>query len=226
MPPMPNEEDRRHALALTPVSRETLERLDRVVALLLTWQSTTNLIASSTIPYLWTRHIADSLQLLDVLPDARTWVDMGSGAGFPGLVLAIALAGKPGACAHLVESNAKKSAFLREAIRVAACPAVVHHMRIEDFLGRFAGTADAVTARALSPLKVLIDQSVTLISKGALGVFPKGQDASSELAEANKYWSMKSTVVPSRTDQRSSILVIHSADKVQKVNKGIKVNRV
>src|SRR6266853_2822513 len=92
-PTAPAAADRARALALTPVSRETLERLDRFVALLLQWQQTTNLIAPSTAPQLWTRHIADSLQLLDLAPEARTWVDLGSGGGFPGLVLACALAG-------------------------------------------------------------------------------------------------------------------------------------
>src|ERR1700704_5018950 len=110
--------DRARALALTPVSRETSERLDRFVELLLTWQRTTNLIAASTIPHLWTRHVADSLQLLELAPDARVWIDLGSGGGFPGLVIACALADKPGALIHLVESNAKKAAFLREAQRV------------------------------------------------------------------------------------------------------------
>src|SRR5213592_406039 len=110
--------DRARALALTPVSRETLERLERFVALLLQWQQTTNLIAPSTVPQLWTRHIADSLQLLDLAPEARTWVDVGSGGGFPGFVIACALAGDPSAAVHLVESNMKKAAFLREAQRV------------------------------------------------------------------------------------------------------------
>src|SRR5437016_2968555 len=114
---VPIEADRERALTLTPVSRETLERLDAFVALLLRWQHKTNLIAPSSVPVLWTRHIADSLQLLDVVPGARNWIDLGSGAGFPGLILATALAGAPGAAVHLIESNAKKAAFLREAVR-------------------------------------------------------------------------------------------------------------
>ena len=89
--------DRARALALTPVSRETSERLDVFVALLLSWQRATNLIAASTIPHLWTRHIADLLQLLDLAPGARVWADLGSGGGFPGLMIAIALADQPGA---------------------------------------------------------------------------------------------------------------------------------
>src|SRR5215204_5139450 len=112
--------DKAAALALTPVSRETEARLDRYVDLLLEWQAKTNLVAPSTLPNLWTRHISDSLQLLDVFPSAKIWVDFGSGGGFPGVVLACALAETRGANVHLVERNAKKAAFLREAVRVTS----------------------------------------------------------------------------------------------------------
>src|SRR5262245_52867962 len=105
--------DRERALALTPVSRETLERLDRFVALLLTWQRTNSLIAPSTVSHLWTRHIADSLQLLDLAPHARVWVDLGAGGGFPGLVIACARAGQPGAHVHLLDSHPHTAALLR-----------------------------------------------------------------------------------------------------------------
>src|SRR5690349_1056938 len=103
--------DKAAALALTPVSRETEARLDRYVALLRQWQAKTNLVAPSTLPNLWTRHIADSLQLLALAPTARIWVDLGSGGGFPGVVLACVLAETPGARVHLVERNSKKTAF-------------------------------------------------------------------------------------------------------------------
>src|SRR5690242_21848794 len=112
------------ALALTPVSRETEERLDRFIELLGQWQTKTNLVAPSTLGHLWTRHVADSLQLLALRPNAKAWIDLGSGGGFPGVVLACALAEQPGAVVHLVERNAKKAAFLREAIRVTASPGV------------------------------------------------------------------------------------------------------
>src|SRR5207302_5558028 len=114
--------DRAAALALTPVSRETEARLDRYVELLLAWQAKTNLVAPSTLPNLWTRHISDSLQLLTLAPSAKAWMDLGSGGGFPGVVLACALAETPGASVHLVERNAKKAAFLREALRVTSSP--------------------------------------------------------------------------------------------------------
>lgn len=204
--------DRAHALALTPVSRETSERLDRFVELLLRWQRRTNLIAPSTVSRLWTRHVADSLQLLDLVPQARVWVDLGSGAGFPGLVIATALAGEPGAMVHLVESNTKKAAFLREAQRATGAPATVHLQRIEDFAASFQGRLDAVTARAVAPLKSLLDQCFSLLGKsGATGLFPKGQHAELELADAAaqmESWNMRATLAPSRTDPAGRIVVI------------------
>ena len=200
--------DRARALALTPVSRETLERLDRFVALLLQWQRTTNLIAPSTVPQLWTRHIADSLQLLDLAPDARTWVDLGSGGGFPGLVLACALAGRSGVAVHLIESNSKKAAFLREATRVTGAPAVVHGVRIESFAASFGGRAEVITARALAPLKLLLDQCFGLWAEGTQALLHKGQDVDAELTEASRYWNMVPTLVPSRTDPKARIVII------------------
>ena len=206
--------DRARALVLTDVSRETTARLDRFVELLLTWQRTTNLIAPSTVPRLWTRHIADSLQLLDLAPDARVWVDLGSGAGFPCLAIACALTGRPGAVVHLVESNAKKAAFLREAQRVTGAPAVVHALRIENFVDSFRDRADAVTARALTSLKKLYDQSAPLLGPETLGLFPKGQDVEAELTEAAKCWNIsKLTLVPSRTDGTGRIVVVQGLER-------------
>ena len=177
----------------------------------MTWQRTTNLIAPSTIPHLWTRHIADSLQLLELAPAARIWIDLGSGGGFPGLIIACALAGKPGAQVHLVESNAKKAAFLREGQRVTGSPAIVHAERIEDFVSAFNGVADVVTARAVAPLNSLLDQSFPLLGKShALGLFPKGQNAELELSEASKTWVVKVNLVPSRTDPDGRIVVVQS----------------
>ena len=211
------EADRARAMALTPVSRETSERLEAFVGLLLSWQRTTNLVAPSTISHLWTRHIADSLQLLDLAPDARIWADLGSGAGFPGLVLAIALAEKPGAKVHLVDSNRKKAAFLREAQRLTGAPAEVHAERIEDFAKRFAGPLDAITARAVAPLKLLLKQCFPLLGKsGAIGLFPKGQNAELELTEARAAmgtWRMNATLVPSRTEAAARIVVVRDVER-------------
>lgn len=126
--------DREAALALVPVSRETLARLDRFVAALLTWQRQINLIAPATVAELWTLHVADSLQLLALAPPARVWLDLGSGGGFPGVVIACAVAEIPDARVHLIESNGKKAAFLREAVRVSGAPAIVHQGRIEQMI--------------------------------------------------------------------------------------------
>src|SRR5437879_8355264 len=137
--------DKAAALALTPVSRETEARLDRHVDLLLEWQAKTNLVAPSTLPNLWTRHISDSLQLLTLAPSARIWADLGSGGGFPGVVLACALAETPDARVHLVERNAKKAAFLREALRVTSSPGTVHLTDIGDSVDRDTGPDEYIS---------------------------------------------------------------------------------
>src|SRR6266446_7568536 len=168
--------DKAAALALTPVSRETEARLDRYVDLLRQWQAKTNLVAPSTIPHLWTRHIADSLQLLALAPSARVWLDLGSGGGFPGLVIACALAGERGATVHLIESNAKKAAFLREAVRELDLRAVVHGERIEHFSLPMGAHVDVITARAVAPLSVLFGYVALLLKTGAQALLLKGQD--------------------------------------------------
>jgi 16S rRNA (guanine527-N7)-methyltransferase len=191
--------DKAAALALTPVSRETAARLDRYVDLLLEWQAKTNLVAPSTLPTLWTRHISDSLQLLTLAPSAKSWVDFGSGGGFPGLVLACALVETPGAMVHLVERNAKKAAFLREALRVTNAPGTVHLSDIGDTVDRISGPVDCVTARAVAPLHQLIVFAEPLLKRGAKALFLKGQDVEAELTEATKYWNMKPHLHSSRT---------------------------
>ncbi len=213
--PNPLAADRAKAFGLTPVSRETEERLDRFVGLLLTWQKTTHLISPSTVPTLWTRHVADSLQLLDLAPSARLWVDLGSGGGFPGLVIACALAETSGAQIHLVESNTRKAAFLREAARVTRVPAIVQAMRIEKYVANFSPVADVVTARALLPFKSLLDNSFSILSRGALRLFPKGQDVAAELTQASKYWNIDYTLAPSRTDSLARIVVVRGLERRQ-----------
>jgi 16S rRNA (guanine527-N7)-methyltransferase len=203
-------EDRARALALTPVSRETLDRLDRFVEFLLPWTQRTNLIARSTIPVLWTRHIADSLQLLPLAPDAKCWVDFGSGAGFPGLVIACALADREGAAVHLVESIGKKASFLREAAGHIGVPAFVHAVRIEDFVKNFRQRPDVVTARALAPLDNLLGLAEPLLRAGSRGLFLKGQDVGAELTAASKCWKIESELVPSKTNGDSRIVVVRS----------------
>jgi 16S rRNA (guanine527-N7)-methyltransferase len=191
--------DKASALALTPVSRETETRLDAYADLLTQWQAKTNLVAPSTLPQLWTRHIADSLQLLDLAPGAKRWADFGSGGGFPGVVLACALAEVDGARIDLVERNAKKAAFLREAIRVTGAPGVIHPTDIGDYVDRSEGAIDCVTARALAPLQMLLGFAEPLVKRGAKALFPKGQDVEAELTEATKYWNIEPRLHSSRT---------------------------
>ena len=207
--------DKAEALRLTPVSRETQQRLETFVALLLQWQQKTNLISPATIPNLWTRHVADSLHLLDLAPDAKVWVDFGAGGGFPGIPVACALANRPGAKIHLVESNGKKAAFLREAIRVTGVPAVVHARRIEDCGDSFGDKIDVVSARALAPLKILCDQAFALIDRGAVGLFAKGQDVAAELTEAAKYWRIEAETVPSRTGADGCIVAVRRLTRLK-----------
>jgi 16S rRNA (guanine527-N7)-methyltransferase len=204
--------DKARALALFPVSRETQDRLDRFVETLLRWQGTLNLIANSTVGEIWTRHVADSLQLLPLAPQARTWVDLGSGGGFPGMVVACALADEARTRIHLIESNGKKAAFLREAARATATPAIVHAIRAEKFGESCAEPIEAVTARALAPLKTLCDQAFPFIARGAVGLFPKGQDVDGELTEAAKYWKLEALKVPSKTSPKGSIVLIRGLE--------------
>jgi 16S rRNA (guanine527-N7)-methyltransferase len=200
--------DKARALMLTPVSRETEKRLDIFVEALLLWQQRMNLVAASTLPQIWTRHIADSLQLVALAPEARVWVDFGAGGGFPGIPIACALVDKSEARVHLIESNGKKAAFLGEAVRVTGVAAQVHQQRAEKFGESFQETVHVVTARALAPLKTLCEQAFPLIARGAVGIFPKGQDVDAELTEAAKYWSIEAEKVPSKTSPEGSIVVI------------------
>ena len=215
--------DKAAALALTPVSRETEERLDRYVALLLEWQAKTNLVAPSTLPMLWTRHISDSLQLLSLAPSAKIWIDLGSGGGFPGIVLACALAETAGGHIHLIERNAKKAAFLREALRVTSAPGTVHLADIGDIVDRITGPIDCVTARALAPLHQLIGFAEPLVGKGAKALFLKGQDVEAELTEATKYWNIKPQLHSSRTGGHGWIVEL---DHIERRNASADGHRV
>ena len=205
--------DKAAALTLTPVSHETEARLDRYIDLLLEWQAKTNLVAPSTLPNLWTRHIADSLQLLTLAPSAKIWVDLGSGGGFPGVILACALAETSGAMVHLVERNAKKAAFLREALRVTNARGIVHLSDIGDSVDRIVGRVDCVTARAVAPLHQLIGFAAPLVSQGAKALFLKGQDVEAELTEATKYWNIKPNLHSSRTGGHGWIVELDQIER-------------
>ncbi|MEO3434913.1 16S rRNA (guanine(527)-N(7))-methyltransferase RsmG [Inquilinus sp. CAU 1745] len=187
---------------LTDVSRETLERLEIYASLLRKWQPKINLVGPSTVADLWRRHMLDSAQLLPLIPDnAKRLADMGSGAGFPGLVLAIM--GFPEV--HLIESDGRKGAFLREVSRETDAPVTLHSMRIEAAPPL---QADVVTARALAPLNKLLVMAHRLLAPNGICLFPKGQDVAKELTLATKDTMMDIESVPSATDASATILRI------------------
>jgi 16S rRNA (guanine527-N7)-methyltransferase len=192
------------------VSRETLERLEIYAALLRQWQPTINLVAPSTIPNLWDRHFADSAQLLALAPpNAVTWLDLGSGAGFPGLVLAILLAGREGAKVTLIESDSRKAAFLAEVARKTGVPVDILCKRIETATTQAKLPAfDVVTARALAPLPRLLSLAAPYFSPFTAGVFPKGREAGAEIEAAREGFEFDVAQHPSRTDAHGRILVV------------------
>jgi 16S rRNA (guanine527-N7)-methyltransferase len=200
--------DRKAALERTAVSRETAERLDRFAELILKWQKAVQLVSASSLSHLWTRHIADSLQLVDLVPDAKVWADLGSGGGFPGLVVAIALKERPGTVVHLIESDQRKCAFLREAARVLELPVMIHVKRIEAVPPDALPGLEVVTARALSPLSELLELAYPLLQNGAKALFMKGANLDNELTAATKSWNIHSTTVPSKTDAEGRILLV------------------
>jgi 16S rRNA (guanine527-N7)-methyltransferase len=188
--------------ALSGVSRETLARLEGYAALLRKWQRAINLVGPRTLPDLWRRHIWDSAQLHPLIPpQARVLVDLGSGAGFPGLVLAIL--GVPEV--HLIESDQRKCAFLREVSRETGTPVTIHAERIEA-VAPF--SADVVTARALAPLDRLLDLAAPFLTAGGVCLFPKGQDVEKELTSATRMATMRCESWPSRSDPGGTLLRI------------------
>ena len=195
------------------VSRESRDRLRSYVSLLLRWQQRVNLIGASTVEQVWQRHIGDALQLLHLMPPGdQNVVDLGSGAGIPGLVVAIAT----GAHADLYESNGKKAAFLREAIRHTGASATVHHTRIEKLGdGPALPKVNVVLARALAPLIQLLDYAVPFLEAGATGLFHKGQSVEAELAAAKQDWNLLYMVHPSMIDSHGVILEVKEAHRVR-----------
>jgi 16S rRNA (guanine527-N7)-methyltransferase len=225
--------------AAFPVSRETLARLATYEDLLRRWQRAINLVAPSTLDAIWHRHFADSAQLAPLAPTARTWVDLGSGAGFPGLVVAILLAGEPSLRAAgrpsapptkevglaritLIESNARKCAFLREVVRATHLAGSVS----VDILSTRIETAttqaslqppDVVSARAVAPLDKLFALAAPLFASSTIGLFLKGRDVAAELQAAEKLWNFQSELVPSRTARDARIVVVR---KLEHKNEG------
>ena len=190
------------------VSRETLDRLIAYEEVLRKWQPRINLVGPSTLPDAWRRHFLDSAQLYPLLPEGtRRLVDLGSGAGFPGLVLA--MMGVPEV--HLVESDTRKCAFLREAARVGGVKVTVHNKRIETVTGI---EADVVTARALAPLSDLLNWAHPFIGSRGTAILPKGQNVEDELTDATKCWNISVERFDSCTDSSATILRVRGIDRV------------
>jgi 16S rRNA (guanine527-N7)-methyltransferase len=202
--------DRAAARALLPIAPETEARLVIFAELLLKWQKVINLVSATTLSQLWTRHFADSLQVLAVAPEVRLWVDLGSGAGFPGLVTAIALADVPGAQVHLIDSDQRKCAFLREVSRETGAPAVIHTGRIEDIVPQISGPVGAVSARALAPMPQLLAYAAEFLEKGALGIFLKGQHVEAELTDKAIASRYNIVMQKSRTLNSAQLLIVTS----------------
>jgi 16S rRNA (guanine527-N7)-methyltransferase len=189
---------------LTKVSRETLEKLEAYVELLRAWNPRINLVGGSTMGDVWRRHILDSTQLFALIPKrARVLVDIGSGAGLPGLILAAM--GVPEV--HLVESDQRKAAFLREAVRATGAAATIHAVRAEK-MPRLA--ADVVTARALATLPDLLDIAEPFLVTHSICLFLKGRTVHTELTEAAKSWKMKATLSASVSDPSGLLLQLES----------------
>jgi 16S rRNA (guanine527-N7)-methyltransferase len=193
---------------LAELPEATLRRLQTYANLLEKWQRTLNLVANSTLADIWVRHFADSLQVSEAVPEARRWLDLGSGAGFPGLVTAIKYAGEADARIHLIESDRRKCAFLQTVIRETSAPAIIHCGRLEAILPAFDEPIDAISARALAPLEDLLRYGEKFIEKGATGVFSKGKHFETELTDsltAGKYFI---TTIESRTCPTARLVLV------------------
>ncbi len=199
--------------ALPELSRETIERLEAHRALLAAWSPRINLIGPGELAQYWRRHALDCAQLVRHAGGARVWVDFGSGAGFPGLVVAACLAGRPGAQVLLVESNHKKAAFLREAARAMAVPATIAARRLEAVSAE-EGRCEVVSARAFAPLSRIISHAMPYLERGAVGLFLKGSDYRSELADAAKTWALRVDARESLSDPNGRILRVEGAERV------------
>jgi len=187
--------------------------LQRFLEMLTAGNAVMNLVGPATIPDFWNRHAWDSAQLLRIAPEANTWADLGAGAGFPGLVLAILGKDSEGFHVHLVESMAKRCRFLSDVVRELDLPATVHNDRAENL----ALPVDIVTARACAPLSRLLGYARPYLKAGATGLFLKGQDVVGELEDASKSWDFQADIVPSMSDERGRIVRVGRLGGVRKV---------
>ena len=201
------------------VSRETLTKLMAYQALLGKWQQSVNLVGPNTLAHFWQRHAADSAQILRHAPDtARVWLDLGSGGGLPGLVLAIMLAEKtPEAHMHFIESDRKKAGFLRAVIADIGLQATVHHARIEavsEAMPPALAQTDVITARALAPLPELLRLLVPFCNSSTVALVHKGRNWQEELTASEQYWKLKLSAQVSDTDAAARILEITAVSPI------------
>jgi 16S rRNA (guanine527-N7)-methyltransferase len=192
---------------LAALPEETLRRLEIYANLLEKWQRAINLVGKSSLDDLWVRHFADSLQVSRAVPEARRWLDLGSGAGFPGLVTAIKYAGESRALVHLIEANRRKCAFLQNVISETSAPAVVHCGRLEKVLPVLEESIDAVSARAIAPLEALLRYAEKFIDQGAVGVFSKGKHFEAELRDSLTAGKYLITTIVSKTDPAARLVI-------------------
>lgn len=188
------------------VSRETIERFEAYQAILTKWAPRINLVGASTLSAFWDRHILDSVQILPLArPEARTWVDFGSGAGFPGLVITALVQSQEGAHVTLIEASTKRCGFLREAARAMQVQVEIVNDKLENVAPR---SVDIITARAFTALDRLLAYGHAWQGPNTQSLFPKGEEVSAELAQASTNWLFKSTIHPSVSDVRGCIVEI------------------
>lgn len=195
-----------------PVSRETVDRLETYAGLLRQWQKAVNLVAPGTLEAVWGRHFADSAQLWRRGQAAWTWTDLGSGAGFPGLVIAILaaeLSPPPGCRVTLIESDMRKAAFLREVARRTGVSVDILSIRIETAATQIKVPAtDCVSARALAPLDRLLGLALPFFGPDTTGLFLKGREVDAEIENARKSWAFEIELIPSMTQEDARIAVV------------------
>ncbi|MDR3510036.1 MAG: 16S rRNA (guanine(527)-N(7))-methyltransferase RsmG [Caulobacteraceae bacterium] len=184
--------------------------LETFRGMLADWNEKMNLVGPSALAEFWLRHALDSAQLLALAPKAKVWADLGAGAGFPGLVLAIMLKGREGAHVHLVESMAKRCRFLSTVVEALDLPATVHNARAEDLTLK----VHVVTARACAPLAKLLVYARPYLRKNVVALFLKGQDVEIELTEATRYWSFEAELKPSLSSPQGRIVQLKRLSRV------------
>jgi len=203
--------DRAAFAAASNASEAQLADLDRFLALLTERNAQLNLVGPSALAAFWLRHAYDSAQLLTLAPEALIWADIGAGAGFPGLIIAILLKGRPDVHVHLIESTAKRCRFLEEACATLDLPATVHNARAEDLELK----VDVVTARAVAPLVKLLGYAWPYLCRGATGLFLKGQDVEAELKAATRSWKFHARLIPSLSSEQGRIVQLKRISRVR-----------